>query len=194
MTAGWSNGGMNSAPVSSTKRGGVRLVEGLALQHDLGTVVAGRLQLRQRDAERHEDGRLDAELARRVGDALRVITGRGGDHAARPVCLVELREAVERAAQLVRAGALQVLAFQVDGWRTAHLGQVAGGFKGGTPRHPVHRIHRPLEVVEGQLLLGQLCHAAAMFLGAHALPFPRSRRATVRALSRATRYTSFLRW
>ena len=56
-TSGWSNGGMKTAPVALGElgRGPQRLVDGVAAQHDLGAVVAGRLQLGQRDADGHED-------------------------------------------------------------------------------------------------------------------------------------------
>lgn len=56
-------------------RRGEGLVEDVPAQHHLRAVVAGRRELGQGDADGHEDGRLDAELARGEGDALRVVAG-----------------------------------------------------------------------------------------------------------------------
>ena len=53
-----------------------------ALEHDVSAVVLGCLKLWQRSAHRHKDRGLDAELARGEGNALSVISGRSGNHAA----------------------------------------------------------------------------------------------------------------
>ena len=90
------------------RRSGVSTVG--ALEHDVGAVAAGRVQLRQRHAERHEDRGRDAELLRRERDALRVVAGGCGDDAARALLGGQPREPVVGAADLERAGALQVLA------------------------------------------------------------------------------------
>ena len=92
------------------------------LQHDVGAVLARRLQLGQGDPDGHEDRRGDAELARGERDALGVVAGRGRDDAARLLVVGQLREAVVGAPDLVRAGALQVLALEVHG-RPEQLGE-----------------------------------------------------------------------
>ena len=56
----------------------------------------------------------DAEHLRGEGDALRVVAGAGGDDAARPLVLAEPGDAGVGTADLERAGALQVLALEVD--------------------------------------------------------------------------------
>ncbi len=92
----------------------VRLVEDVARELHVGAVVARRLELRERGPDGHEDRRPDAELAGRERDALCVVAC-GGGHDARGLLRVgELREAVVRAADLVRAGPLEVLALQED--------------------------------------------------------------------------------
>ena len=91
-----------------------RLVDDVAVQHDLGAVVAGRLQLGQGDTERHEDRGRDAELAGGERDALGVVARRGCDDAAGALLGAQLGEQVERPADLVRPGALQVLGLEVD--------------------------------------------------------------------------------
>ena len=60
------------------------------------------------------DDRLDAVDLRRQRDALRVVAGRRAHHAAAPLLVGELRELVQRAADLVRAGALEDLGLQAD--------------------------------------------------------------------------------
>ena len=54
----------------------------------------------------------DAETRRRVGDALRVVAGRGGDHARRALARRKLRDPVVGAAKLEREDRRQVLALQ----------------------------------------------------------------------------------
>ncbi len=91
-----------------------RLVDDAAAEHDVGAVRPGGLELGDRDADRHEDRGVDAELARGEGDALRVIACRRRDDAALPLLGGQLREPVVRAADLVGAGALEVLALEHD--------------------------------------------------------------------------------
>ncbi len=88
------------------------LVDGVTPEHDIRPVVLGGLQLGQGNAHGHEDGRLDAELARRVGDALRMVACRGGDDAARLLLVGEQGEPIVGTADLVGAGALKVLALE----------------------------------------------------------------------------------
>ena len=57
-----------------------------------------------------------------IGDGLRMIAGRRGDHAARPLLGGQLEQLVERAAFLVGGGELQVLELQPD-FRADDVGQ-----------------------------------------------------------------------
>ena len=66
----------------------------VAAQHDLGAELAHRLDLDLGRGPRHHDHGADAELARRVGDALRVVAGAGRDDAARALGLGQVRDAV----------------------------------------------------------------------------------------------------
>ena len=62
---------------------------------------------------RHHDRRGDAQAARMIGHALRMVAGRHRDHAAPRACSAgQLHQAVERAALLERGGVLQVLELQ----------------------------------------------------------------------------------
>ena len=60
-----------------------RVLERVALEHDLGAEHAGVLDLRGGREARHHDDRTDAEPLRVVGDALGVIARRHRDHAGR---------------------------------------------------------------------------------------------------------------
>ena len=94
------------------------LVAGLvvvgAVQDDLRAEAARGRDLDQRRGLRHDDGGADAEPRRVEGDALRVVAGAGGDHAARALLRRELQQPVQRAALLEGAGALQVLELEID--------------------------------------------------------------------------------
>src|SRR5690606_29414653 len=107
-----------------------RLVDDMAVQHDVGPVVARGLQLRQRHTDRHEDRRADAQLARRERDPLGVVSGRRRDDAAGPLLLTQAREPVVGTAHLVRARALQVLCLELHG-HPEQLGQEARRLHGG---------------------------------------------------------------
>src|SRR5205085_4172968 len=61
---------------------------------------------------RDEDRRGYAELARGPGDRLTVIAGARGDDAGRPLLRGQRRQLVDRAADLERPRALQVLRLQ----------------------------------------------------------------------------------
>ena len=63
-------------------------------------------------ALRHDDRRRDAEELRGQGDALGVVAGGEGDHAAAALGFGDLQQGVHRAADLERAGALEVLALE----------------------------------------------------------------------------------
>ena len=100
-----------------------RRLDRRTLEHDVGAVAAGGEQLGDRHAERHEDRRGDAEGLRGERDALRVVAGGCGHDAARALLGRQAREPVGRAADLERAGALEVLELQVHG-HAEQLGQV----------------------------------------------------------------------
>ena len=95
------------------------LVHGHAVQLNLGTVIAGCGNLRQRRAQRHVDAGLNAQAVSRQGHTLRVVTRARGHHAALLLLLGELCHAHIRAAHLERTGALQVLTLE------EHLGTQA---------------------------------------------------------------------
>ena len=81
---------------------------------DVGAVGAGRVLLRDRSAVGHEDGGLDAEQLGRERDTLGVVAGAGGDDALGALLLGELGDPQVGAADLERAGALEVLALDLD--------------------------------------------------------------------------------
>ena len=100
-------------------------LDGRSLEDDVSPVTAGRQELRDRHTEGHEDRRGDAELVSRQRDALCVIARRSGDDSTRTLRLREAGEPVGRAANLERAGPLQVLEFESDG-NTEQVGQMQG--------------------------------------------------------------------
>ena len=95
--------------LDALERLGERVVEALAGQDGLAAVGQGRVDLRHRRVGRHVDRRVDAELARRPGDRLAVVAGARRDHPGGPLLGREGRKLVERAANLERARALEVL-------------------------------------------------------------------------------------
>ena len=90
----------------------LRVVEHLAAELDPGAVVLRRLDLRDRCVLRHEDRRVDPALARSPRHGLRVIARADGDDARRTLLVGKRRDAVDRAADLERARALEVLRLQ----------------------------------------------------------------------------------
>ena len=93
-------------------RGRVALLERLAREHDLGAVVRGRDLLGERRVDGHVDARGHPERGRGERDALGVVAGARGDDAARALGVGQRGHAVDRAAQLEGAGALQVLGLE----------------------------------------------------------------------------------
>ena len=110
----------------------------LARKHDLGAMRPRALDLGRRRRLRHDDDRRDAELARVIGNRLRVVAGRHGDHPARPLGRGQIGHLVEGAAILERTGDLQVLEFDVD-LRAGDLRELVGMEQGGA-----HHIARPV--------------------------------------------------
>ena len=113
-----------------------RLLEVGALKLGLRAVVLRRLDLRHRRVLRHEDRRLDAGLARGPGDRLAVIAGAGRDDAGAALAPRERRDLVDGAADLERAGALQVLGLERD-VAPDELRERLGAVDRGDARDPV---------------------------------------------------------
>ena len=88
---------------------GLGVVKDVAVQDDLGAVALGAVDLDERRGGGHDHDRAGARVGGRVGDALGVVAGAGGDDAAVKLFLGKLRDLVVGAAQLVGAGALHVL-------------------------------------------------------------------------------------
>ena len=97
------------------ERGGERLLERLAVQLRLRTVVPRRFDLRHRRVVRHEDAREHAGLARRPGNRLAVVARARGDDAGGVLLRAQKRDLVDRAADLESAGALEVLGLRWTG-------------------------------------------------------------------------------
>src|SRR5262249_34299201 len=91
---------------------GQRILEPLAGKLELGAVVLARLDLGHGSVERHVDTRADARLPRGPGDRLAVVAGARGDDSRAPLVAAEERDPVDRAPDLERAGALEVLRLQ----------------------------------------------------------------------------------
>jgi len=78
-----------------------RLGHCVAAQDDVGAVVAGGLELGQRNADRHEDGGLDAQFTGGERDPLGVVAGRGCDDAVALLLVGQPGEPVVGPADLV---------------------------------------------------------------------------------------------
>src|SRR5439155_877805 len=87
----------------------VRALVAAVGEHGFRPSALDRDELRDGDAVREDDARRDADELRREGDALTVVAGRRGDHTRSARRRIELEDRVERAADLERARALQVL-------------------------------------------------------------------------------------
>jgi len=81
-------------------------------QHHLGAVRAHCVDLDLRRGHRHHDHRLAAQPLGRERHALRVVAGRGADHAPRELRGAELHHLVVRAAQFETEHRLRVFALQ----------------------------------------------------------------------------------
>ena len=150
MMSRLSKGGISTAPVraanSAASRSGVSTVA--PSQHHVRAVAAGGQELGHRDAERHEDRRVDAESLRRERDPLGVVAGRRRDDPAGTLLLGQAREPVRRAADLERAGALQVLELEVHR-HAEHLGEGLRLLERRVRDHARQYGRRPLELFQG---------------------------------------------
>src|SRR6185437_5054604 len=79
-------------------------------EHDLGAERLDAVELRARSVLGRDDGRMDAELARRPADTLRHVAGARGDDVLRRLCA----HRIEGTAQLERADRLQRLELEED--------------------------------------------------------------------------------
>ncbi len=113
-----------------------RIGEGIAMQHHLAATGAHALHLQLRRGARHDDGGLDAQFARRQRQALRMVTRRGGDHAAGELFGRQLRQLVVGAANLEGEHRLQILALEQN-LVAEPLGKLAGGLQRGFDGHVV---------------------------------------------------------
>ncbi len=116
MTSASSKGWMKVKPsaVAAAARFGVGFVVVGAVEDDLCAEAPGGGDFDERRRQRHDDDGVDAALGGVVGDALGVVSGGGGDDAARGLLGGEQGDAVERAALLEGAGHLQVFELEVD--------------------------------------------------------------------------------
>ena len=95
-----------------TKRFLIALIIIIPCQHHIGTIALGCQHLGDRCALRHHDGRMHAQLACGIADALCMVAGTAGNNLARFPLFLQLRQLVEGAANLERSGFLAVLTFQ----------------------------------------------------------------------------------
>ena len=70
-----------AALLGELQAGDARVLEGVALEHDLGAEAARVLDLDARGEARHDDRRRDAHPLGVVRDRLRVVAGRDREHA-----------------------------------------------------------------------------------------------------------------
>ena len=103
-----------------------RIVEGIALEHDLGAEAARALDLHRRCEARHHDRRRNAHALRVIRDALRVVARRDREHAGGAFGRGQLGHLVQRAALLEGRGELVVLEFEED-LAAGHLAERARG-------------------------------------------------------------------
>jgi len=93
---------------------GGRFGQRVAVQHHRRAMAARVADLGVGRKGRHHDGGRNTEAPGVIGDALRVVAGRHGDHAALALLVCELQQRVQRAAFLERGGELQVLELDPD--------------------------------------------------------------------------------
>ncbi len=84
----------------------------LIVEHDLGAIPAGRLELHGRRVLRHDDGDAHAEELSYERHRLRVVAGGVGEDAALAFIGSQPRHRVVGAAKLERSHALEVLALE----------------------------------------------------------------------------------
>lgn len=108
------------------------LVDDLPVQAHVGAVLLGRGHLRQWRPDRHEHRRVDPEEGGGQCHALRVVARARGDDAGGPLLGAQAGDAYVGAAELEGAGALEVLALEVDRG-AGECGEVPAALHGGDP-------------------------------------------------------------
>jgi hypothetical protein len=98
------------------------LIEALSVELDTGPQLAGAGDFDQRCGLGHHDQRLGADRGGGVGDTLRMVAGRGGDHPALPFLRCQTEQTVDGTPRLEGARPLQGLVFEVK-LDAAQLGQ-----------------------------------------------------------------------
>ena len=89
-----------------------RLVVAVPVEYDFGTEAQDGVDLDVRRVAAHDDVRLKAQFARRQGNPLGMVAGRGGDDALGSLPGGQLVQLVVGAAQLERKNWLQILPFE----------------------------------------------------------------------------------
>ncbi len=124
------------------------IVEGGAVEDDLGAESARGSDFGERRALGHDDDRRHAERPGGEGDTLRVVARRLRDDAARALVVGQVDHAVEGAAHLEGAADLRVLGFEEHG-RAVLGAEHRVGQQRRHARHPGDADARRLDVVEG---------------------------------------------
>ena len=152
-TIAWSSNGCTNAspPVSARSSAATRQASTLvAADVDDRALPARGLDLGHRRVGGDEDLAADAARCGGRGERLGVVAGRRGDDAARAALLPERGELGGHAADLERAGALQVLGLQHDRPARA-LGERAGREDRRAARDGLHRRACGLDVARGDI-------------------------------------------
>jgi hypothetical protein len=127
---------------------GIGFVEHFAVKHDFGAVPFGLHHLDGRGGHRHDDGDRHAQPPPVIGQRLRMVAGRGGDHAAGAPPLLHQQQFVERAALLVGGGELQVLELHIHGG-PGHLRQCPAEQSGRAHHRALDPLRRRPDVGQG---------------------------------------------
>jgi hypothetical protein len=117
---------------------------------DRRAVTTGRRDLRQCGVNRHVHRRGQTEQVGRERDALGVVPGTGRHDATRLLGCAQPRHPHVGATDLEGAGALQVLALEVDR-HPDQLGQRAARLYRGALRHPVEQARGRADVVDAEV-------------------------------------------
>ena len=121
-------------------------VEHIAVQHHIGAVGLGGIDLQRRGDLRHADGGLRTTLTGRIGHALGMVACGCGDDATGDLLFGERCDLVVRAANLEGTGDLQVFRLQ-ENLMTGHLAQYRR-------RDNFRMTGSPFETFGGQLQFG----------------------------------------
>jgi len=138
----------NKLPLPGQQQGvGARLVQRVALQHDVGTKTARALNLDARSEARHNNHRAHSQPLRMVSDTLRVVARAHGNDAAGALIKVELRQLVAGAALFERRGELQVFELQ-EHLRASDIRERARGHAGRSQQVALQALGGGLNVGE----------------------------------------------